>query len=173
MYKYLVSGKIRFLDDILYFLESKLELQSENELSLGTCHKANKNKLSGITYSFKSFLPKDRERLYLRVAMIYLEKENLIIKQINLNNVEVPDYLISYSGIVLVRNGGYSKKFVLDKLKEFLQRLAWFVTVLALILNLYINKEKFIFFDTSNTLKKVVKQNQLQKKQVLLPNQKE
>jgi hypothetical protein len=136
MYKFLVGGKIRFLDDILTFLESKVEQQSEDIVASNTCYLSNKDKFFGVIYSFKTFLPKDKERLYLRVAMIHLENEKLIIKTTT-KNLYIPDYLISYDGIILVKNGGYSKKIVLERLKELLQRCAWFTALVTLGFNIY------------------------------------
>jgi predicted ATP-binding protein involved in virulence len=89
--------------------------------------------------------------------MLHLEEEGFITKYPNIKNIEVPLYLITYSGIILVKNGGYSKKLVLDRLKEILQRFAWFVTILTLLLNLYVNKDKLISSDTSTNQKTEVK----------------
>lgn len=166
MYKFLAGNKIRFLDDILTFLESSVEQQNEDVVASASCYNSNKDKFLGITYSFKSFLTQGKERLYLRVAMLHLEKEGLIQKYPNLNNVEVPIYLISYSGLILVRNGGYCKKLVLDRLKEFLQRLAWFFAILGLLLNLYIYRYNLISCDTSTTQKEQVKEVQQEKTKV-------
>jgi hypothetical protein len=154
MYKLLAGNKIKFLDDILTFLESQVEQQTEDLVASNSCYNSTKD---GVNYTFKSFLTKDKERLYLRVAMLHLEEEGFITKYPNIKNIEVPLYLITYSGIILVKNGGYSKKLVLDRLKEILQRFAWFVTILTLLLNLYVNKDKLISSDTSTNQKTEVK----------------
>jgi hypothetical protein len=166
MYKLLAGDKIRFLDDILTFLESSVEQQDEDIVASKTCYNEHKDKIFGIIYSFKSFLTKDKERLYLRVAMLHLEKEGLIHNHPNLKNIEVPIYLISYSGLILVRNGGYCKKVVLDRLKEFLQRLAWFFAILGLLLNAYIYRDKFTSYDTSTSQKVQVKEVRQEKTKV-------
>lgn len=167
MYKFLAGDKIRFLDDILTFLESSVEQQDEDIVASKTCYNENKDKILGIIYSFKPFLTKYKERLYLRVAMLHLEKEGLIQKYPNLKNVEVPVYLISYSGLILVRNGGYCKKLILDNLKEFLQRSAWFFAILGLLLNAYIYRDKFTSCDTSTSQEVQVKEVQQEKTKVV------
>ena len=95
--------------------------------------------------------------------MLHLEKEGLVQKIQNPSDVELPIYLITYSGVILVRNRGYSKKLVLDNVKDFLQRLAWFVAILTLILNLYINKDKLIFSSDTSTNQKTEVKDSLQK----------
>lgn len=167
MYKLLAGAKIRFLDDILTFLESSVEQQDEDLVASKTCYNEYKDKIFGIIYSFKPFLTKDKERLYLRVAMKHLEKEGLIHNYPNQKNIEVPIYLISYSGLILVRNGGYCKKVVLDRLKEFLQRLAWFFAILGLLLNAYIHRDKFTSYDTSTSQEVKVKEVQQEKTKVV------
>lgn len=150
MYKLLVGEKIRFLDDILYFLESTVNQQNEDVVASACCYNSKIDRLTGVKeYSFKRFLPTLKERLYLRVAMLHLEKEGFITKHPNLSDIEIPLYLISYSGIILVENGGYCKSLVLNRLKEILQRLAWFVTLLALLLNAYVYKDRLISSKTS------------------------
>ena len=174
MYKLLAGNKIQFLDDILTFLESKVEQQTEDLVASSSCYNYNKDKVLGINYSFKSFLPKDKERLYLRVAMLHLEKEGLVNKLPNPNNIEIPLYLITYQGIILVRNGGYCKKLILDNIKETLQKIAWFITILTLILNLYINKEKLISSSDTSTNQEtevkdiLLKQTKKHQKQILI-----
>lgn len=163
MYRLLAGDKIRFLDDILTFLESSVEQQNEDVVASASCYNSNKDKFFGITYSFKPFLTQGKERLYLRVAMLHLEKEGLIQKCPNIKNIEVPIYLISYSGIILVRNGGYCKKLILDNIKDILQRIAWFITIATLILNLYINKDKLTFSADTSANKKTEVKDTLQK----------
>lgn len=163
MYKFLAGTKIRFLDDILTFLESSLEQQDEDKVASQSCYNSNKDNFLGITYSFKPFLKEGKERLYLRVAMLHLEKEGLIHKYPNVKNIELPIYLISYSGLILVRNGGYCKKIVLDRLKEFLQRLAWFFAILGLLLNAYIYRDKLTFSSDNSTNQKTEVRDSLQK----------
>jgi hypothetical protein len=167
MYKFLAGNKIRFLDDILTFLESSVEQQNEDTVASASCYNSNKDKFFGITYSFKTFLTQGKERLYLRVAMLHLEKEGLIHKYPNIKNIELPIYLISYSGLILVRNGGYCKKVVLDRLKEFLQRSAWFFAILGLLLNAYIYRDKFTSYDTSTSQKVQAKEVQQEKTKVV------
>ncbi|MEZ7507351.1 hypothetical protein [Flavobacterium sp. Arc2] len=163
MYKLLAGDKIRFLDDILTFLESSVEQQNADMVASASCYNYNKDKFFGITYSFKPFITQSKEHLYLRVAMLHLEKKGLIHKYPNLKNIELPIYLISYSGLILVRNGGYCKKIVLDRLKEFLQRLAWFFTILGLLLNAYIYRDKLTFFSDTSTNPKTEVKDILQK----------
>jgi hypothetical protein len=67
----------------------------------------------------------------------------------------------------LVRNGGYCKKVVLDRLKEFLQRSAWFFAILGLLLNAYIYRDKFTSYDTSTSQKVQAKEVQQEKTKVV------
>ena len=60
MYKFLAGDKIRFLDDILTFLESSVEQQDEDIIASKTCYNGNKDKILGIIYSFKPFLTKGK-----------------------------------------------------------------------------------------------------------------
>ncbi|WKW45493.1 hypothetical protein P3875_06790 [Myroides sp. JBRI-B21084] len=155
------------MDDVLSFLESSVEQQDEDIIASKTCYNEHKDKIFGIIYSFKPFLTKNKERLYLRVAMLHLEKEGLIYNYPNLKNTEVPVYLITYSGLILVRNGGYCKKVVLDRLKEFLQRLAWVFAIIGLLLNAYICRDKLTSFCTSTPQEEQVKEVQQEKTKVV------
>ncbi|OWP86213.1 hypothetical protein BWK60_10000 [Flavobacterium covae] len=163
MYKFIAGNKIRFLDDILTFLEDGVEQKDEDVITLKVCYNEYKDKILGKMHTLKPFLTEEKGKLFLRVALLHLEKEGLIQKYSNPSNIAVPIYLITYSGLILVKNGGYCKKLILDKLKEFLQRLAWFVTLLTLILNLYINKDKLISFSDTSTNHKTEVKDTLQK----------
>lgn len=171
MYKSLVDNKISFLDDILNYLSLEIDLKDEDTISLNSCYSEEKDEILGDTYVIKPFLPKNKERLYLRVALLHLEKEGYIEKHINNENINIPLYIITYSGVILVENGGYSKKLLLDKLKEFLQRFAWFVTIIGLLLNAYIHRDKLITSfcncDTSTTQKIDLKEDYQRNKQIL------
>ena len=135
MFKYFSGSKIYFLDEILIALNSKPIKFDEDELSLLVCN-------SATPFQFKEFLPKDNERLFLRSAMLYLEDKNLIHKFPNTTNIEIPIYLISYEGIILVKKGGLGKQIILERLKDFLQRLAFLTAFITLLFNIIIQYPK-------------------------------
>jgi hypothetical protein len=131
MYKYTTSKKVRFLEDILKFLEQNPFEHKEDDLATKVCFNyVNQKPLPSIRMT-KRFIPEGKERLFFRIASIYLEKEGLLdILKVNPNN---PTYIITYQGIILVRKGGLGKKIFLDNTNGFLQRLFWFVGFLTLL----------------------------------------
>jgi hypothetical protein len=133
-YSLLSSPKISFLDDILTELEKELVAKNEAFIIEKVCYKFSKpDKIFGSFKKTKSFIPKNKEQLYFKIATLYLEREKLIsIIQLN---PEKPTYLINYEGIVLVKRGGLCKKLFLEKVSGWLQRLAWIIVFLTFLVN--------------------------------------
>lgn len=137
-YRLLSSPKIRFLDDILIELEKEPVEQNEDCIAPKVCYfDSEPDKIFGSFRLTQPFIPEGKERLYFRIATLYLERENLI--SVIRVNPYTPTYLINYEGIVLVKNGGLGRKLFLEKWSGRLQRMAWIVALLMLILKIIID----------------------------------
>ena len=148
-YKFLSSPKIRFLDDILIELEKEPVEQNEDYLAPKVCYFNSKpTKPFGSLKLTQPFIPEGKERKYFRIAVLYLERENLITT-LRVNPYK-PDYLINYEGIVLVKNGGLGRKIFLEKLSGILQRLAWTTVFIAFLVNTLIQLNIIQPFKASN-----------------------
>lgn len=133
-YRFFTSDKIKFLDDILFQLEKEPIEQNEDNIAPIVCFKDSKpDKIFGSFRITKKFIPEGKERKYFRIAVNYLEREKYV--SIIPTNPAIPNYIINYEGIVLVRNGGLSKKIFLDKVTGVLQRTAWLVIFLTFLFN--------------------------------------
>lgn len=124
--------KFQFLDDILGQLVLEPSLQKEDYIAPIVCNTKTEIEFFGAIYTPKDFLPKDKERLYFRIAAMYLEEKKLII--VDRANPYNPDYLISYEGIILNKNGGIVKDLRNTYIKDFLQKTVWFVAILTFLL---------------------------------------
>ncbi|NGZ90402.1 hypothetical protein [Psychroflexus maritimus] len=148
-YRFLSSPKIRFLDDILIELEKEPVEQNEDYIAPKVCYFDSKPyKIFGSFRLTQHFIPKGKERLYFRIATLYLERENLI--SIIRVNPYTPTYLINYEGVVLVKSGGLGRKIFLEKLSGILQRLAWTTVFLAFLINTLIQLKLVHPFKASN-----------------------
>lgn len=124
--------KFQFLDDILEQLSSDPSLQAEDYVAPIVWNTKADVEFFGEIYTPKDFLPKDKERLYFRIATIYLEEKKLIT--VDRTNPYNPDYLISYKGIILNKNGGIVKDLRNKYIKDFLQKTVWVVAILTFLL---------------------------------------
>lgn len=124
--------KFQFLDDILEQLVSEPNLQKEDYIAPIVCNTKTEIEFFGYIYTTKEFLPKDKERLYFRIATMYLEEKKLII--VDRTNPYNPDYLISYEGIILNKSGGIVKDLRNNYIKDFLQKTVWVVAILTFLL---------------------------------------
>ncbi|GIZ10387.1 hypothetical protein [Flavobacterium sp. UMI-01] len=121
--------KFLFSDDILNQLAKEPEFQNEDYVAPIVCNNLVDIEIFGKIYTPKDFIPKDKERLYFRNATLYLESKNLII--VDRTNPINPKYLISYEGLILVKNGGIIKDLRNTHIKDFLQKAVWFVAILT------------------------------------------
>lgn len=112
--------KFQFLDDILEQLCKEPERQKEDYLAPIVCNTKAEVEFFGTIYTPKEFIPKDKERLYFRVATMYLEEKKLLI--VDRTNPYNPDYLISYEGIILNKNGGIVTDLRNTHIKDFFQK---------------------------------------------------
>ncbi|WP_417197769.1 hypothetical protein [Bizionia sp.] len=137
-YRFLSSPKIRFLDNILIELEKEPVEQNEDYIAPKVCYFDSKpDKIFGSFRLTQPFIKEGKERLYFRIATLYLERENLI--SIIRVNPYTPTYLINYEGIVLVKSGGLGRKLFLEKWSGRLQRMAWIIAFFTLLFKILID----------------------------------
>jgi hypothetical protein len=120
-------------------------------------------------------LPKGSELLYFRLATRYLEDNKLIFSNnTGDNNFQ---YIISYEGLLLSKNGGFKKQHSNNKLKSYLQNSVWIVTLctflyasISFVQNTYIaqdNSQRLHKLELKNN-KQALKMKQLELKQAEL-----
>lgn len=119
-----------FLDSILVVLSFNPTFNIEDDVYQKVCFEKTTTKFNGVKLhfdEFKEFLPKGSELLYFRLATRYLEANKLIFS----NNIGDDNfqYIISYEGLLLSKNGGFKKEHSNNKLKSYLQNSVWIVTL--------------------------------------------
>ena len=124
--------KFQFLDDILEQLVREPEKQKEDYIAPIVCNTKAEVEFFGAIYTPKDFIPKDKERLYFRIATMYLEEKRLIF--VDRMNAYNPEYLISYEGIILNKNGGIVKDLKNTYIKDSLQKTVWIIAILTFLL---------------------------------------
>ncbi len=136
--------KFQFVDDILVQLAKEPEFQLEDYIAPIVCNNVSDVEIFGKIYTTKDFIPQGKERLYFRIATFYLEEKKLII--VERSNPDNPKYLISYEGLILVKNGGLITELRNKYIKNFLEKTALVITILTFFLTVIL----FFFRQESN-----------------------
>ena len=129
--------KFQFVDDILIQLAKEPDFQLEDYIAPIVCNNVSDVEIFGKIYTKKDFIPQDKERLYFRIATFYLEEKKLII--VERSNPYNPKYLISYEGLILVKNGGLITDLRNKYIKNFLEKTALVITILTFFLTVILS----------------------------------
>jgi len=124
---------LKYLDEILKeLLETTGDYVNEDIIAPKVTFKKHKTPIGDFITTYEG-IPEDKERVIFRLAMRHLEKQDLIIMQaIDKNS---PDYMITFEGLVVVKNGGLLKQRNNEKIKDFLQKIFWVIALLAFVVN--------------------------------------
>ena len=123
-----------FLDAILNTLSSNPVFNNEECVVQKVCYETDNIDVFKIKIPYnryKTFLPKGNELLYFRIACRYLEDNKFIFSN-NLGGDKF-QYIISYEGLLVSKQGGLNKQFIKTYYKSFLQNAVWVVTLLSFL----------------------------------------
>lgn len=135
--------KFQFVDDILKQLAEKPEFQNEEYIAPIVCNNISEIEIFGKIYTPKDFIPQGKERLYFRIATMFLEEKKLII--VDREDPYDLKYLISYEGLILSKNGGVIEDLRNKYIRNFLEKFAWTVAILTFLFTTIIQCSSILY----------------------------